>query len=66
MDGAIVDAGHPSAHYIPSMDEAVAQATEAAEPGDAIITLGAGNISQAGPKLLDLLASKERKLTTAR
>ena len=63
---AIVDAGHPSAGYIASMDEAVARVVEAAKPGDAIVTLGAGNISQAGAKLLDLLASKERKLSTAR
>ena len=63
---AIVDSGHPSARYMPSMDEAVECAVEAAKPGDAILTLGAGNISQAAPKLLERLASKERKLTTAR
>ena len=62
---AIVDAGHPSARYIPSMEEAVERAVEAAKPGDAILTLGAGTISQAGPKLLDRLASRESKLTTA-
>ena len=63
---AIVDCGHPSARYMPSMDEAVECAVEAARPGDVILTLGAGNISQAAPKLLEHLASKERKLTTAR
>jgi UDP-N-acetylmuramate--alanine ligase len=47
--------GHRAAHYAPSMDEGVAAITRAAEPGDLVITLGAGSVSQAADKILDKL-----------
>jgi len=47
--------GHRSAHYVSNMDEGVATIAGAAEPGDLIITLGAGNVSQAAEKILDRL-----------
>ena len=47
--------GHRSVHYAPSLEEGVAAITAAAEPGDLIITLGAGSISQAADKILDKL-----------
>ena len=37
------------------MEDAVAAAVAAAEEGDAVITLGAGSIWQAGDKVLALL-----------
>ena len=62
-------AGHPSVKYVASMDAAVEKAAAAAEPGDVIITLGAGNVSQAGGKLLERLAARQglrqESLTTA-
>ncbi len=47
--------GHRSAHYVPDMEEGVAAIASAAEPGDLIITLGAGNVSQAAEKILEKL-----------
>jgi UDP-N-acetylmuramate--alanine ligase len=47
--------GHRSASYVSSIDEGVAAVVKAAEPGDLIITLGAGNVSQAADKILDQL-----------
>jgi UDP-N-acetylmuramate--alanine ligase len=47
--------GHRSANYVASMDEGVAAITRAAGPGDLIITLGAGSVSQAAEKILERL-----------
>ncbi|MBV8551616.1 MAG: UDP-N-acetylmuramate--L-alanine ligase [Acidobacteriaceae bacterium] len=47
--------GHRSAHYVPTMEEGVAAIAAAAEPGDLIITLGAGSVSQAADRILEQL-----------
>jgi len=47
--------GHRSAHYVSNMDEGVAAIAAAANPGDLIITLGAGSVSQAAEKILERL-----------
>jgi UDP-N-acetylmuramate--alanine ligase len=47
--------GHRSAHYAPTVEEGIAAIAAAAEPGDLIITLGAGSVSQAAEKILDRL-----------
>jgi UDP-N-acetylmuramate--alanine ligase len=47
--------GHRSAQYVPTLDEGVEAIANAAEPGDLIVTLGAGNVSQAAEKILDRL-----------
>ncbi len=52
----IAEAGHRTAHYIPSFAEAVTAVAAAAQPGDMILTLGAGNVSQLGPMILEKLA----------
>jgi UDP-N-acetylmuramate--alanine ligase len=44
--------GHRAAHYTPSMEEGVAAIVRTAEPGDLVITLGAGSVSQAADKIL--------------
>jgi UDP-N-acetylmuramate--alanine ligase len=49
-------AGRPEARYFPSMDEAIEAIAQAVAEGDLVITLGAGNVWQAGDKLLALLA----------
>jgi len=41
--------------YAGSMDEALARLAAKAEDGDVVVTLGAGNVSQAGPQLLERL-----------
>ena len=57
-------AGRPSVTtYSSSMEEACAAVAESAQPGDAIITLGAGSVWQAGEKILARLASPERRVT---
>ncbi|MEZ5366263.1 MAG: UDP-N-acetylmuramate--L-alanine ligase [Bryobacterales bacterium] len=47
-------AGAPAA-YAPSIEEAVERAVERAQPGDAIVTLGAGNIFRAADNILAAL-----------
>ncbi|MGA8594502.1 MAG: UDP-N-acetylmuramate--L-alanine ligase [Bryobacteraceae bacterium] len=47
--------GHRSVHYVAAMADGIAQIAAAAEPGDLIITLGAGSVAQAGDKILELL-----------
>lgn len=50
--------GHRSVHHVRNMDEGIQQIASLAEPSDLIITLGAGNVSQAGERILSQL--KER------
>lgn len=47
--------GHRSAHYVKSIEEGVDAIVSAARPGDLVITLGAGSVSQAAEKILDRL-----------
>jgi UDP-N-acetylmuramate--alanine ligase len=47
--------GHRSAHYVASLEEGVQAMVAAAQPGDLIITLGAGNVSQAADRILEAL-----------
>ncbi len=47
--------GHRSAHYVSSMEEGIEAVVGAANSGDLIITLGAGNVSQAADKILEKL-----------
>ena len=62
IDGELVarkigQSGCP-ARYMNSFEEAVSAAAEAARPGDLVLTLGAGNISQLGPMILQKLEGK--------
>jgi UDP-N-acetylmuramate--alanine ligase len=47
--------GHRSAHYVASAEQGLEQIVSAVEPGDLVITLGAGNVSQSAEKILDRL-----------
>jgi UDP-N-acetylmuramate--alanine ligase len=47
--------GHRRAHYAGAMDAGIAAVIEAAREGDAILTLGAGSVAQAGDMILDRL-----------
>jgi UDP-N-acetylmuramate--alanine ligase len=47
--------GHRGAAYAGSMADGVAKLAALAQPGDAVITLGAGSIWQAGEALLAVL-----------
>jgi UDP-N-acetylmuramate--alanine ligase len=46
-----------SAKYVPSIEDAISQAVSNSKPGDMILTLGAGNVSQLGPAVLDRLST---------
>ncbi len=46
--------------YAPSVPQAISAVAAAAQPGDMILTLGAGSVSQLGPLILDKLHSRER------
>jgi len=54
----ITETGGQEALYVSSFGEAITLAAGAARPGDMILTLGAGNISQLGPHLLEALESR--------
>jgi UDP-N-acetylmuramate--alanine ligase len=49
--------GHRGATFAGTLENAVEAAADAASPGDLIITLGAGSVSQAGERILTLLQS---------
>ncbi len=50
--------GHRAAFYEGSLENAARAAAEAARPGDLILTLGAGSVSQAGAMILEHLRRK--------
>ena len=49
--------GHRGAVYAGSMDAGIESVLKAAESGDAIVTLGAGSVSQAGDRIVEKLRS---------
>ncbi len=55
----IKKSGHVSARYASSFDAAVARVVAAAQPGDMILTLGAGSVVQVGAMVLHELAVSE-------
>ncbi|HXF27555.1 MAG TPA: cyanophycin synthetase, partial [Bryobacteraceae bacterium] len=50
--------GHRSVEYVGSLDNAVAAVLRNAREGDAVLTLGAGNVWQAGDKVLEGLRER--------
>jgi UDP-N-acetylmuramate--alanine ligase len=50
--------GHRSVHYVGTLDRAIDAAAAAAQAGDCVLTLGAGNVWQAGDRVLAQLAAK--------
>jgi UDP-N-acetylmuramate--alanine ligase len=55
---AIRDAGHKNVHYIRSMQESIEFLLKNTRPGDAILTVGAGNVSRASNELAVLLGTE--------
>jgi UDP-N-acetylmuramate--alanine ligase len=51
--------------YVRSFDEAARRASALAEPGDMVLTLGAGSVSQLGPMVLEQLKKKQAALKEA-
>ena len=52
-------AGHPEAHYVSRRVDVAPAMASLAEPGDLIITMGAGDVTAIGPHVLDELAVRE-------
>ena len=50
--------GHRAVEYVPTMEAGIDAIAKAARPGDLVITLGAGNVSQAAEKILDKLRGR--------
>ena len=61
----IVALSSKPAAYVSSFHDAAVAASAAARPGDMILTLGAGNVSQLGPEIVELLRSRERAAAAA-
>lgn len=57
---SIRDAGHKNVHYYRSMQSAIEFLLHEAKQGDAIMTIGAGNVSRASNELMVLLGSEVR------
>jgi UDP-N-acetylmuramate--alanine ligase len=45
--------------YVPDLDDAAAELVRRARPGDLVLTLGAGSVTNVGPRVLALLAQQE-------
>jgi len=56
----ITGTGKPGVAYAPSFAEAVVSVAALARPGDMVMTLGAGSVSQLGALLLENLSAVER------
>jgi UDP-N-acetylmuramate--alanine ligase len=41
--------------FVPSLDDVAAELVGRAHPGDLVLTLGAGSITEVGPRVLELL-----------
>jgi UDP-N-acetylmuramate--alanine ligase len=52
--------GHRHVEYVGGLAGAAAKLKEVAEPGDLVLTLGAGNVYQAGDELLRILEEEQR------
>ncbi len=54
----IIDHGHKDCRYVGSLEDASKELAELVEPGDLVITLGAGNVNQVCTLLAEQLRSK--------
>lgn len=51
--------GHPPTHYVPRRIDVVPHLVELAQPGDLVITMGAGDVTVVGGEVLDALRARE-------
>jgi UDP-N-acetylmuramate--alanine ligase len=58
LANAIREAGHKNVHYFRSMQAGIEFLLREARPGDAILTIGAGNVSRASNELMVLLGTE--------
>ncbi|WP_188359385.1 UDP-N-acetylmuramate--L-alanine ligase [Rothia aerolata] len=52
----ITDAGYSEVHYVATPQEAIQRIVDQAQPGDVIMTVGAGNVTEYGPQIVHQLA----------
>ncbi|HZC65004.1 MAG TPA: UDP-N-acetylmuramate--L-alanine ligase, partial [Candidatus Dormibacteraeota bacterium] len=55
---AIAETGHKNVHYVRSMQDAIEMLLKESQAGDAILTIGAGNVTRASNELVVLLGSE--------
>jgi len=60
LANSIREAGHKNVHYYRSMQAAIELILREARPGDAILTIGAGNVSRASGEFIVLLGTEYR------
>jgi UDP-N-acetylmuramate--alanine ligase len=60
VTGALVAAAvpHERKRFVSTLEEAAAALVELARPGDLVVTLGAGNVTEVGPLVLELLRDR--------
>jgi UDP-N-acetylmuramate--alanine ligase len=58
LANAIGETGHKNVHYVRSMQDAVEMLLKEAQAGDAILTIGAGNVTRASNELVVLLGTE--------
>jgi UDP-N-acetylmuramate--alanine ligase len=51
--------GHRHAHHVPDMDDLLSRVLDEVQPGDLVITLGAGNINSLGARILRALTERQ-------
>lgn len=59
LASAILQAGHKNVFYFGSMQQAIEYLLREARPGDAMMTIGAGNVSRASNELMVLLGTEQ-------
>ena len=64
LASAIREAGHKNVHYFRSMQDSIEFLLREARPGDAVMTIGAGNVSRASNEFM-LLLETENPTTNA-
>ncbi|HME13578.1 MAG TPA: UDP-N-acetylmuramate--L-alanine ligase [Candidatus Acidoferrum sp.] len=58
LSKAIAEAGHKHVHYVRSMQDAIELLLKESRAGDAILTIGAGNVTRAASELVVLLGTE--------
>ena len=58
LASAIREAGHKNVHYFRSMQEGIEYLLKQARSGDAVLTIGAGNIGRASSEFMVLLGTE--------
>ena len=54
----VTDRAPAHVRYVPDGADAVAEAAAAARPGDLVLTVGAGDVTALGPRLVDRLGAR--------